>query len=84
MNITLDSGQTALVEEFVASGEFATADEVVAEALRLLASQIEDIEYLRAEIVKGDEDIAAGRVVPFDLEEFKREARALHEAKQDR
>jgi antitoxin ParD1/3/4 len=76
MNITLDSSQTALIEEFVASGEFASADDVVAEALRLLASQTEDVEYLRAEIAQGDADIEAGRVVPFDLEEFKREARS--------
>jgi antitoxin ParD1/3/4 len=53
------------VERQLASGNYASADEVVCAGLRLLAELQEneaDLEELRRLIAEGDADIAAGRV----------------------
>ncbi|MEK7795736.1 MAG: type II toxin-antitoxin system ParD family antitoxin [Candidatus Hydrogenedentota bacterium] len=69
MNITLDPQQSALIERRIATGEFASAADVIAEALRLLSEQSEDVEYLREEIAKGIEDVEAGRLITIESAE---------------
>jgi putative addiction module CopG family antidote len=72
MNITLDPRQSALIEQCIATGEFASAAEVIAEALRLLSEQSEDVEYLREEIAKGMEDVETGRLITIESVEDRR------------
>ena len=80
MNVSLSPKLESLIQEKVTSGLYASASEVVREALRLLEERdrLREIreEELRAEIRKGVADEKAGRVAPLDMEAVKREARA--------
>ena len=69
MNVQLNPDAKQFVEGLVASGQFRSADEAVAEGVRLLMSQ----QQLRAEIQKGIEEADAGNV--FDGEEVFAELR---------
>ena len=57
MNIELPEDAVQFVEELVASGQFASADEAVAEGVRLLMSR----QQLRADIQKGIDQLDAGQ-----------------------
>jgi Arc/MetJ-type ribon-helix-helix transcriptional regulator len=82
MTITLAPDLEAIVAEAQRNRGNASQDEVLREALHLLAmmdleqkEQREDPEYmayLRREIEKGLEDERQGRVGPWDIEEIKR------------
>ena len=71
MNVSLTPNLVALVQEYVRSGRYQSASEVVREALHL----VEDMEQLRAARVKdlrkdiaaGLKDLDRGRSVAFDL-----------------
>ena len=69
MNVQLSPDAVQFVEGLVASGQFKSAEEVVAAGVQLLKSQ----QQLRAEIQKGNDDADAGRV--FDGEEVFAELR---------
>jgi antitoxin ParD1/3/4 len=76
MTIKLPSDLDGYVKRAVASGQYASADEVLAHALEVLreveayAPQAEA--ELRREIDLGLQDIAEGRVTDWDVEELKR------------
>jgi antitoxin ParD1/3/4 len=57
MNIELSPEAIQFVEGLVAAGQFRSADEAVAEGVRLLMSQ----QQLRAEIQKGIDELDAGQ-----------------------
>ena len=59
------------LKEKVASGRYASATEVVREALRDMDEREKKLAALRAHVAEGMADLAAGRVVHgFDLEAF--------------
>jgi antitoxin ParD1/3/4 len=70
LTITLPAEMAAVVKGAVADGDYASASEVVREALRdwkmKRALQIEELAALKADIDKGLADVAAGRVKNFD------------------
>ena len=67
MDVQLSSDAQAVIDEKVASGEFASPEAVIDEALRLLSARDREYgEWLRAAVAKGEESIAAGRVIPVD------------------
>jgi len=65
LTITLPADLAAFVNGTVADGDYASASEVVREALRdwkmKRALQIEELASLKADIDKGLADVAAGR-----------------------
>ncbi len=78
MNVSLTPELETLVNEKVKSGNYNSASEVVREALRLLKEQdqLKELrrEELRKEVMKGVEDIRAGRYTvletPEDFDNF--------------
>ena len=66
MNVSLSKDFIDFVNREVSSGEYATASEVVREALRLLrrekAAHEEKLAILRREIELGLQDVRAGRI----------------------
>jgi antitoxin ParD1/3/4 len=82
ININLPPQLEAMVRQKVASGRYASASEVVREALRLLEHQerLRDakLEQLRHDI---DEGFASGEAEPWSADELKREARQKKSAK---
>lgn len=63
------------IDAQIESGEFASADAVLREALDTLEKRQRGLKELRQMIQKADNDIAAGRVGPFDAEQTKRAVR---------
>lgn len=82
ININLPPQLEAMVRQKVASGHYASASEVVREALRLLEHQerLRDakLERLRRDI---DEGLASGEAEPWNPDDLKREARQGKTAK---
>jgi antitoxin ParD1/3/4 len=70
MTITLPADMAAVVKSAVKAGDYASASEVVREALRdwktKRALQLQELAVLKAEIDKGLADLAEGRVKDFD------------------
>jgi antitoxin ParD1/3/4 len=79
MQISLPSNLQAFVKEKMASGRYKSADEVIAEALKVL----KNVEHwlpsaeddLRREIWLGLRDLDEGKVSKWDVEEMKRRLR---------
>jgi putative addiction module antidote protein, CC2985 family len=62
LSITLPHDMAAMVKEKVASGEYATESEVIRDGLRILKARDEMIEaWLRGEVAKSYDDLAAGK-----------------------
>ncbi|HKI14654.1 MAG TPA: type II toxin-antitoxin system ParD family antitoxin [Roseiarcus sp.] len=77
MNVSLTPKLEEVVAEKVASGRYASASEVVREALRLL-SERDQLNQLRQEVRLGIEQLDRGRSKPFDaraLDRIKRNGR---------
>jgi len=72
ITITLPSDMAAVVRGAVDGGEYASTSEVVREALRdwkmKRALQLQELAALKADIDKGLDDLAKGRVKDFDAE----------------
>jgi antitoxin ParD1/3/4 len=70
MTITLPSELAAMVEGFVASGDYVSSSDLIGEALRDWKSRnstrLRELQSLRADIDKGLVDIAEGRVRNVD------------------
>ena len=70
MTITLPPDMANVVKGAVAAGDYASASEVVREALRdwklKRSVQIMELKGLKSDIDKGLSDIAAGRIKAFD------------------
>lgn len=85
LSIALTTQQADLLREAVDSGEYATASEVVRDAMRVWQ---EKWEARRADIRKlrelWDEGKASGPAKPIDFDELRKEARLrLAEARRD-
>ena len=77
MNVSLTPELEKIVAERVASGRYASASEVIREALRLLEER-DQLNQLRQEVRLGLEQLDQGRQRPFDdqaLERIKRHGR---------
>lgn len=76
LTITLPSEMAASVKEAVDGGDYASASEVIREALRAWkirrAVQMQELAALRADLQKGLDDLEAGRTEPFDPEDIIR------------
>ena len=75
MTVTLTPQLEALIREKVEAGSYRTADEVIAEALRLLDER-DRLARLRAAIAVGDAQLARGEGIPYTpelLDEIDRE-----------
>ena len=78
IQVSLPDELNELIEAKVASGRYASASDVVSDALRLLEQDdAAKLKWLREAYRIGIESGDAG---PFDLEEFKAEARARRDA----
>jgi antitoxin ParD1/3/4 len=79
MNVSLTKTLEAFVRSKVDSGLYNNASEVVRDALRLLEAreriEAKHLNWLRAEVQKGIDDVEAGRYGPFDIEEIIAEGR---------
>ena len=77
MTITINDELEDLINERIKSGEYKSADEVIAASLRLLKAKEEGMEALRREIMLGVEDIQQGRYKDYstdaDIEAFSDE-----------
>ena len=62
MNLKLSLAEEQFVEALVASGQYTSADEVVADGIRLLVKR----QHLRADIQKGIDELDAGLGVDGD------------------
>ncbi len=70
LTITLPTDMVAAVRNAVAEGDYASASEVVREAIRDWRTKrdlrLQELAALKADIDKGLADVAAGRVKDFD------------------
>jgi antitoxin ParD1/3/4 len=64
MSKTYSPGQEAdeIIARHLATGQFASADEVVRAGVRLLDEQEREIAHLRSLVDEGDADISEGRI----------------------
>jgi antitoxin ParD1/3/4 len=77
MNVSLTPELEKIVAERVGSGRYASASEVIREALRLLEER-DQLNQLREEVRRGLEHLDQGRHRPFDdqaLNRIKRQGR---------
>ncbi len=86
MNVSLTPELEKIVAERVTSGRYASASEVIREALRLLEER-DQLNQLRQEVRLGLERLDQGRHQPFDdqaLNRIKRQGRERVLAVQDK
>ena len=81
LTITLPSEMSALVKDAVENGDYASASEVVREALRdwktKRALQLQELAALKKDINAGLADVAAGRVKDFDIDRIVEQGKKL-------
>lgn len=65
-SVTVGDRYDAFIAQQIQDGRFNNASEVVRAGLRLLEDHETRLAELRAEIAKGDADIAAGRVTTYE------------------
>ncbi len=78
MNVSLTPQLEAKIHERVESGRYASASEVVREALRLLEER-EQLEHLRSLLAVGLEEAQRGELIEFTPELMEEIARDAHE-----
>ncbi len=71
MNVSLTPELEKIVAERVTSGRYASASEVIREALRLLEER-DQLNQLREEVRRGLEQLDQGRHQPFDEQALNR------------
>jgi antitoxin ParD1/3/4 len=85
MQVSLSPELEKFIEEKLKAGEFASASDVVSNALFLWKAQEQltpqDLEDLRAEIAVGLEQSRRGESTPLDMAAIKAEARRLRAAR---
>lgn len=81
MTITLPEDMADVVRTAVDTGDYASASEVVREALRdwklKRALLLKELESLKGDIDKGLADVAEGRIKDFDAERIVAKGRQL-------
>ena len=81
LTITLPAEMAAVVKRAVETGDYASASEVIRDALRdwktKRALQVEELAALKADIDAGLADVAAGRVKTFDKARIVERGRKL-------
>jgi antitoxin ParD1/3/4 len=81
LTITLPTDMAVVVRNAVAGGDYASASEVVRDALRdwkmKRALQLQELAALKGDIDKGLADVAAGRVKEFDADAIIARGRKL-------
>jgi antitoxin ParD1/3/4 len=85
LNVSLPAELEKRVREYVASGMYGSASEVIREALRLFeayqAAQGSHLAALKGDIAKGMEDVRKGRVGATDMKAIKAKGRAALKSK---
>jgi putative addiction module CopG family antidote len=76
MSISLPADLAAQVQAHLATGQFASEEQVLREALSTLERRQRSIAHLQELVCAAEDDVAASRVAPFDRDELKREVRA--------
>lgn len=81
LTITLEPPLADFIDDLVATGRYESAEDAVTGALLKLQSEVafetpEYMAWLKGEVQKGLDDIAAGHVVDLDMDEIYREALA--------
>ena len=81
LTVTLPAEMATAVKGVVEAGEFASASEVIREALRdwkvKRELQMHRIAALKLEIDRGMSDVAAGRLTEFDAERIMERGRRI-------
>lgn len=81
LTITMPPEMAATVKEAVDVGEYASASEVIREALREWKTRrqlmLGELAALKADIDQGLADVAAGRVKKFDVDNIAKRGRQL-------
>jgi putative addiction module CopG family antidote len=75
MDFTLPNDLQQRIDAQLAGGGFASAEEVLREAIGALERRQRGLAQLQTMVAVAEEDVAAGRVGPFDREATKREVR---------
>ncbi|MGA2061690.1 MAG: type II toxin-antitoxin system ParD family antitoxin [Thermoguttaceae bacterium] len=83
MVFTMPSDLDAFVHQAVASGAFASEEDVIVAALRLLQEREKRLEELRAELIPSIEELDRGEGKPLDIEEIIAGAEARHTARKE-
>jgi putative addiction module CopG family antidote len=86
MTISLSKEQEQVIKQQLATGQFASENEVLNEALSLLQRRGEALQKLRAEVQRGLDDLGAGRYTTISnsdeakafADEIKRRGRELN------
>lgn len=85
LNVSLPAELENRVRQYVASGLYGSASEVIREALRLFeayqAVQAASLATLKGDIAQGLADVHAGRVEPADMDAIKVQGRTALQAK---
>jgi Arc/MetJ-type ribon-helix-helix transcriptional regulator len=76
VSISLPADIAAQVQAHLATGQFASEEQVLREALSTLERRQRSMAYLKELLRVAEDDVAAGRLAPFDRDELKREVRA--------
>ena len=68
-SVSLGDHFTSFIDEQVESGRYSSASDVIRAGLRLLEDEKQKLEWLRARIAEGMEDIEQGRILE-DSDQF--------------
>lgn len=63
------------VQAQIASGDFVSEDDVLREAIATLEARQRGLTQLRQMVAEAEQDVVAGRVAPFDVQETKQAVR---------
>lgn len=66
--VTLPKDYLPFIEREIAEGRFASADAIVAEALRRMSAESERLAWLREKIAEADQSVANGEWLELDDE----------------
>ena len=73
--ITVTKQQDEWIKSQVADGDFADDGEYIRDLIRLDRARREDVEYIRQELIRGEQ---SGEPRPFDPEAFKKSMAAAY------
>jgi len=62
-SVSLGSHFTEFIDKQVESGRYSTASDVIRDSLRMMEKKEQNLEWLRARIAEGMEDIEQGRII---------------------